>query len=212
MDIKIDNNYWAVHAFLFGVITLLIAYLLIKSFLFIFKFSNKKLNLRNVIDLLFTANFYIATLFIEQLKSHHRSSSFLTFIFSFTYIGIWLWNRLCSGFMQTEAFRIDVSKIINNFEHTLKSDLQACLLTNEPLTYEFIDAKKRIFPLMFPNRPRHLYQAQLGDILDFMRNYQRRLFVASSIFIKSVSWSLCSYFKVSDLMLLFILLFYFNLF
>ena len=197
MDINMDSNYWAIHGLLFNGISLLITFMLIRTFLFIFKFANKKLNWKNVIDLLLTAYFYVGTLFIEQLKSRHRSGSMLAFMFTFTYLGIWLWNRLFGGFMQTEAFRIDVSKIINKIEHTLKSDFQACLLTNEPLTYEFLDAKKKIFPLMFPNKPRHFYQAQLNDILDFMRNHNTRLFIASAIFIKSVSWSVCSYFKVS---------------
>ena len=197
MDINIHYSYWAIHGFLFCLMNLFISFMLIRIFLFMFKLLNKKLNLKNVLDLSLTANFYIATMFIEQFKTRHKSSSLLGFTFSFTYIGIWLWNRLFSGFMQTEAFRIDVSKIINKVEHTLKSDMKACLLFNEPLTYEFLDAKKKIFPFMFPNKPRHLYRAEINDILDLMRNYKTNIFISSSIFIKSVSWSVCSYFKVS---------------
>ena len=171
--------------------------MLIRASLFIFKFSNKKLNWKNVINLLFTAIFYIASMFIEQLKSHHSRSSLFGFTFSLTYIGIWLFNRLCSGFMQTEAFRIDFSKIINNLEQTFKSDLQACLLVNEPATYDFLESKKKFFPFMFPNKPRHIYQAGIMDIVNFIKNYNTRIFIANSIFVRSVGWSICSYLKVS---------------
>lgn len=134
-------------------------------------------------------------MFIEQLKHQDRSDSTMRFIFTFIYIGIWLFNKLSAGLLQTEAFKIDTSSIITTLEQTKKSTYQACLLVNEPLTYDFLSGKKKTFDLMFPNHDRHLYQAELNDILNFMKNHKTRVFVATSVFIKSVGWSVCSYFK-----------------
>lgn len=194
-------DYWLCYSIGFWAMTFLISILIFRSYSFIFELSNKNLKWKNLVEIGLSAYFFVITLFIEQLKSRNRSDSLFKFMVSLVYIGIWFWNKLLGGLMQTEAFKIDISEIINTFEKTLNSDLQLCLVVNEPLTYEFLDGKKKIFTMMFRTKSRHLYQAKFDDVLNFMKNSKTRVFLATSIFVKSVSWSVCSYFKVIVLLL-----------
>lgn len=139
-------------------------------------------------------------MFVEQLKTQDRSKSFFRFCFSISYTGVWLFNKLIGGLMQTEAWKIDISKIIANFDQTLITDLRPCLIINEPMTYDFIgldgkNGKKKIFSFMFPFKPRGIYRAKFNDILNLIANYKTDVLVATDVFIKSVGWSVCSYFK-----------------
>lgn len=201
ININISYDYWLYHGLLFCALTFIMAALFLRSYLFIFRFLNKPLGLKKMIDLVLTSNFFVATLFIEQLKSQDKSQSFMRFCLSFVYIGVWFWNRLFGAFMQTEAFKIDTSEIISSYDQTFTTDYQACLIDNEPLTYGFLEGRKRIFERMFASKPRHLYEADINDIMNFMRNHKTRAFVAPKVYVKSVSWSVCSYFSVRSLSL-----------
>ena len=194
-QINLPLKYWAINLLNFACITLLMTFILLKSYLFLFKYLNKKYNGKTIFNFILTGSFYAFTLFAEQLKSQDKSQSLIRFLFSFIYLGVWFWNRLLSGLMQTEAFKIDTSKIIYNLDQTFKSSYQACLLVNEPMTYDFLEGKKKIFSSMFASKPRHIYQADLNDILNFMRNHLTRVFIATSPFIKGVSWSICEFFR-----------------
>lgn len=195
MNLNLAADLWLYHGLVFLALCFIMASLFLKSYLFIFGFLNKQLNAKNIIDLVLTSSFLVASLFIEQLKSQDKSQSFVRFTISFCYLGIWFWNRLFGAVMQTEAFKIDVSEIIATYDKTQTTSYQACLIQNEPLTWNFMDGKKKIFASMFASQPRHLYQAQINDIMNFMRNHKTRVFVAPDVYVKSVGWSVCEYFK-----------------
>lgn len=195
MTINMAYTYWLYHGLAWCSMVLIMAYIFLRSYQFIFRFLNKPLGAKKYLDMLLTANFFVVTLFIEQLKSQDKSQSFIRFTISFFYLGIWLWNRLFGAFMQTEAFKIDTSEIISSYDRTQTTNYQACLIANEPLTYGFLEGRRRIFSSMFPRKPRHLYEAQLDDIMNFMRNHKTRVFVAPDVYVKSVGWSVCEYFK-----------------
>lgn len=195
MNLNLTAVYWTLHGLAFLALNLIMAGLFLRSFLFIFSFLNKRLNAKHIVDLLLTSGFFVATLFIEQLKSQDKSQSFVRFTISCVYLGVWLLNRLFGAFMQTEAFKIDTSEIIASYDETQSTLYQACFVPNEPLTYDFLGEKKKVYASMFATKPRHLYQAQIDDILNFVRNYKTRVLIAPHVFAKSVAWSVCEYFK-----------------